>query len=87
MKSSRQSSVVSRQEDDEETPSHSKEASKSFHLFFPAFVRAFGQIMGMGTDEGAEFPYMSIYNIERACIWRTLNGFRWKITIEREKVK
>jgi hypothetical protein len=50
------------------------------------FFKTFRAIIGIGTNDGILEPHRMNANKEKAVIWRTLNGWRWKFTIERERV-
>jgi hypothetical protein len=60
--------------------------SNSFRLFFEAFYGCFRSIMGMSTDNGLTAPFRSVEGKEKGKLWCSLNGFKWSITIEREKI-
>lgn len=60
--------------------------SNSFRLFFETFYQTFRSIVGMSVDNGLTAPFRTVEGKERSKIWCSLNGFKWSITIEREKV-
>lgn len=61
--------------------------SVSFEMLFNGLYAAFKVALGMSIQEGSQSPYIDNRGKEKAKMWRTLNGYKWTITIERERAK
>jgi hypothetical protein len=62
--------------------------SVQFQALFDEVSEVFKDIMGSSSSEGMTPPYRSPAGaMERAVIWKRLNGHTYKITIERKKTK
>ena len=62
--------------------------SLQFEALFKTMKESFDSVIGSSNAEGIHSPYASPSGkMERAVIWRKLNGATYKVTIERKKTK